>query len=332
MCFFFFFFQAEDGIRDIGVTGVQTCALPILSTLQIIATYTSSIYFLVTGSFSIDLFFLFIFQHFLVVKLLLRCGDVESNPGPKSKHCLSVCHYNVNSIVAHNFAKLSSFEAFNAVHNFDIIYISESFLDSSFSSDDSALTLKGYKLVRADHPLDIRRGGTCIYYKETLPIKFLNIINLPECLLCEISYNNQKCFLLSLYRSPSQSPNEFQNFLKEFEAVIASIFAPGNSDLIIIVGDFNAKSSLWKPDDTDTVEGIEISAMTSSYGLTQIICEATHILPNSSSCIDLFFTNQHNIVINSGVYSSLHPNCHIQIIYANINFKLFFPPPYQSQI
>src|SRR3712207_4249403 len=28
MCFFFFF-QAEDGIRDIGVTGVQTCALPI---------------------------------------------------------------------------------------------------------------------------------------------------------------------------------------------------------------------------------------------------------------------------------------------------------------
>src|SRR3712207_1236013 len=26
----FFFVQAEDGIRDIGVTGVQTCALPIL--------------------------------------------------------------------------------------------------------------------------------------------------------------------------------------------------------------------------------------------------------------------------------------------------------------
>src|SRR2546429_878480 len=27
---FFFFFQAEDGIRDVAVTGVQTCALPIL--------------------------------------------------------------------------------------------------------------------------------------------------------------------------------------------------------------------------------------------------------------------------------------------------------------
>src|SRR2546422_5195519 len=31
MCVFFFFFQAEDGIRDVAVTGVQTCALPIYS-------------------------------------------------------------------------------------------------------------------------------------------------------------------------------------------------------------------------------------------------------------------------------------------------------------
>src|SRR2546429_7108529 len=29
--YFFFFFQAEDGIRDLAVTGVQTCALPISS-------------------------------------------------------------------------------------------------------------------------------------------------------------------------------------------------------------------------------------------------------------------------------------------------------------
>src|SRR3712207_7566191 len=34
--FSFFFFQAEDGIRDIGVTGVQTCALPILAQVAIV--------------------------------------------------------------------------------------------------------------------------------------------------------------------------------------------------------------------------------------------------------------------------------------------------------
>src|SRR5689334_24692084 len=32
--FFFFFFQAEDGIRDGTVTGVQTCALPILTQMS----------------------------------------------------------------------------------------------------------------------------------------------------------------------------------------------------------------------------------------------------------------------------------------------------------
>src|SRR2546429_3747496 len=30
----FFFFQAEDGIRDVAVTGVQTCALPISGSIQ----------------------------------------------------------------------------------------------------------------------------------------------------------------------------------------------------------------------------------------------------------------------------------------------------------
>src|SRR3712207_7611814 len=45
-CYVSFFFQAEDGIRDIGVTGVQTCALPISSYTSRIASSITS----VTGS------------------------------------------------------------------------------------------------------------------------------------------------------------------------------------------------------------------------------------------------------------------------------------------
>src|SRR2546427_9319783 len=36
---FFFFFQAEDGIRDLTVTGVQTCALPICFRLRGVPTF-----------------------------------------------------------------------------------------------------------------------------------------------------------------------------------------------------------------------------------------------------------------------------------------------------
>src|ERR1035437_10401581 len=46
LCLFCFFFQAEDGIRDIGVTGVQTCALPIWAddpATDVIALYLESL-------------------------------------------------------------------------------------------------------------------------------------------------------------------------------------------------------------------------------------------------------------------------------------------------
>src|SRR5207244_6008721 len=40
-CFRFFFFQAEDGIRDDLVTGVQTCALPIYTAIHVHIAYSS---------------------------------------------------------------------------------------------------------------------------------------------------------------------------------------------------------------------------------------------------------------------------------------------------
>src|SRR3712207_4414564 len=42
---FFFFFQAEDGIRDIGVTGVQTCALPIYLAYSMIDLIVDNYFF-----------------------------------------------------------------------------------------------------------------------------------------------------------------------------------------------------------------------------------------------------------------------------------------------
>ena len=40
-----------------------------------------------------------------------------------------------------------------------------------------------------------------------------------------------------------------------------------------------------------------------------IINDATHILEASSSCIDLIFTTQPNLAVESGVHPSLHTNC-----------------------
>ena len=68
--------------------------------------------------------------------------------------------------------------------------------------------------------------------------------------------------------------------------------------------------------------------ITSQFGLQQIINEPTHILGNSSLCIDLIFTSQPNLVVPSSVHPSLHTNCHHQVVYAKFNLQIYDPPQY----
>ena len=122
----------------------------------------------VPSFFNLDILSLFTLYFFLISGLLLLCGDVESNPGPKVRQILSVIHWNLNSLSVHDYIKLSSLQAFNTLHKFDLICISETFFDSSISSDNPSLALNGYRLIRSDHPNNIKRGGVCIYNKESL--------------------------------------------------------------------------------------------------------------------------------------------------------------------
>ena len=55
-------------------------------------------------------------------------------------------------------------------------------------------------------------------------------------------------------------------------------------------------------------------------------------MPNSSSCIDLIFTSQPNMVIKSGIHSSLHLSCHHQIVFPKFNLKICYPKQYSREI
>ena len=65
----------------------------------------------------------------------------------------------LNSIAAHNFAIIDLLQAYNTIHQYDMFCLSESYLDASVSSDNDNLNINGYKLIRADHPGNIKRGG-----------------------------------------------------------------------------------------------------------------------------------------------------------------------------
>ena len=155
--------------------------------------------------------------------LILLCGDIEENPGPKTKpnDNLSVCHWNENSIPSHNFQKIAVLESFVAMHKFDIICISETLLNNTYEDND--LNLNGYSLLRADHPSNAKRGGVCIYYKETLALKMISKPYLNKSLLCEVTIGSRKCIIGTVYRSPSQNSDEFESFLSNFEFLLQDI-------------------------------------------------------------------------------------------------------------
>ena len=110
------------------------------------------------------MFIQFIWVHALIMR---QSGDIEMNPGPKpnSCHSFSICHRNLNSLTAHNYLKVSLLRAYVAIRKFDVVCLSETYLDSSNLSDDDSFNLPSYNIVRADHPSNTKEGGVCIYFK-----------------------------------------------------------------------------------------------------------------------------------------------------------------------
>ena len=121
----------------------------------------------------------------------------------------------------------------------------------------------------------------------------------------ELRIGGKVCKILTLYRSPSQNRDEFETFLDNLELNFDHM-ADKNPYLMVVFGDFNAKSNSWYTNDSTDIEGSKIDILTSTFGFHQIINEATHILNNFSSCIDLIFRSKPNLVIESGYMLFIH--------------------------
>ena len=204
---------------------------------------------------------LFFFCSFFVLILLLKHSATEMNPGPKKElsKCFSCCHWDVNSILAHN--KLSLLTAYNSALNYDLICLTETYLNSTV--DPNNLLINGYKLVRADHPDDVKRGGVCLYYRENLTLQLVDTPYIEQCILCEIHIQNTTGYVAVIYRSPSQSSNEFEEFLVNFDKLWNQV---NISSFTVILRDFNARSQSWWSDDIRSYEGSHIDFLINTYG------------------------------------------------------------------
>ena len=121
--------------------------------------------------------------------LLLLSGDVELNPGQKRNfsNTFSICHWNLNSISAHNYAKVFLLKAYIAIHKFDIICISETYFHSSTPSG---------------HGHNYKTGGACIYYKRFLPLRIVNVQYFQESICFELKIGEKTCNFFYLSTDP----------------------------------------------------------------------------------------------------------------------------------
>ena len=156
-------------------------------------------------------------------------------------------------------------------------------------------------------------------------------MTLPECVVCEIQLNRKKYFFVVVYRSPSHDQSKFDNFTVNFELLLSKLHAE-NPFSVIVTGDFNCSSSQWWENDIENNEGKLFEQTTSDLGLHQLISEPTHLIGDSKSRIDLIFSDQPNLVIESGVHQSLHEQCHHQIVFGKLSVSNVSPPPHTRRI
>ena len=105
----------------------------------------------IVPSFISAIFVLFYLRKYFQL-LLIRSGDVETNPGPKKQVHLKFFHWNLNGLAAHIFAKVPMTEARIKTFDFDVVYLSETFSDSSIPIDDKESILKDVLFITRGPP------------------------------------------------------------------------------------------------------------------------------------------------------------------------------------
>ena len=102
------------------------------------------------------------------------------------------------------------------------------------------LEIGGYN---SDHPSDAKRGEVCISYKESGPVRVINLSYFEETLLLEMIYHNKKVIVSVIYLSPNQRNDEFHLFLSGLDKLVSDInYRKQVPALSMITGNFNIRS------------------------------------------------------------------------------------------
>ena len=77
-------------------------------------------------------------------------------------------------------SKCTFLQAYVAIKKLDVVCLSEIYLDSSNLSDDGNFNIPCCSVVRANHSSITKKGGVCIYFKNSLPCDFISLYRSPR--------------------------------------------------------------------------------------------------------------------------------------------------------
>ena len=143
---------------------------------------------------------------------------------------------------------------------------SKVWFDSTVDPNNNLINV--YRLLRADHPGNVKRDGVCLYYRENVTLQLVDTPYIKQYTLCEINIQNITGYVAVIYRSPSLSSNEFEEFLVNFDKLLNQ-FNMLKSSFTVILGDFNPRSQSWWSDAIASFEGSHIDSQTTTCGFHQ---------------------------------------------------------------
>ena len=240
---------------------------------------------------------------------------VNSSPNLIQKsfsHFLGLALLNARSILN----KMSQFRTFVALHNPDVVLVTESWCTSD--TTDAFLMLNGYHFFRTNR--DHGRGGGCLVYISNslsscqFEHPYLNSVN--DSIWLSVTTYKLNILIGCIYHRPTSNNFDTARLLDAFNC---ASYLPHH--LKIVGGDFNMPGINWvsnPPTSNSTPIVRELLSCINLAGWTQHVQKPTRL----DNILDLIFTigfKPRNVEILKQL-----PGCDHKIVIANLEYKSFF--------
>ena len=174
--------------------------------------------------------------------------------------------------------------------------ISESWLNSRVKNAE--VEIDGYSFSRLDRPRNMKNefgGGVCAYMRKTLKSKVLkDLSGISDTgfhqLWMQVQHKTLKSFLLCVtYKPPDCNVACFEDFRDRYtQALVYGL-------PILVVGDLNCDLLV------SSSKSRTLNNLCTSLNMKQLITQPTRVTETSKSLIDIIFTSNPAIIVDSGI-------------------------------